>query len=1144
MPTTLTVRGSGGSSDKPHTPVEAPDSLRSSQYARIIDVLGEGEIVGLVDGLKSIYLDDTPLEDVTGKMNFDGIAVQTRTGTQFQSPVEGFPEVENEIAVAVEVKNDTPLVRSIVNVNINAVRVTIRIPALLHQNDKGDTNGTSVSVAFDVQNDGGGWQSAIVDTITGKTTSGYKREYRIALPSGGPWEVRMRRLTGDSTTASTLQNSTFWDSYTEIIDARLSYPNCALVALQFSAEQFQRLPTRGYHARGLIIKVPSNYDPGTRKYDGVWDGTFKPAWTNNPAWVFYDICTNDRYGLGALLDVSQVDKWGLYSIAQYCDELVPDGFGEVEPRFTIFYFQQSREQAYTLLTSLASVFRAITYWSVGQVVAVQDRPADVIAQFTAANVIEGQFHYSGSSLRARHTVALVTWNDPKQRYQQVVEAVVDDEGVARYGINETEVVAVGCTSRGQAHRFGKWILYSERFETETVSFRAGLDAARVFPGAIIQTLDPYRAGKRFGGRLKDATVDTLTLDAPAKLEPGMSYSVTVVLPSGKLQSRDVAWVGDDTEDVDTLTLASPLDDVPLQWSIWVLAGSELVPETWRVMSVTLADDPGQIDITALAHDSSKFGAVEEGLMLEPKPTTTLTSRPGPVTDLVAQTVLRMLNSAGVSTRITIGWLPPASGAVRYVIAWRRDDENWKSDSTNQPSYDIDDVPIGTFTIRVVAVNALGREGPYAEIEHEVDESATAPDIQNLRLDPDFDDQNCPITWDAMPEAVQYQVCVFDGDDNLLREAWVTINAYMYTYALNLADGGPHRALRFEVVAYTMIGHSANPASLAASNPAPATPQGITVEAGPGQIGVAAQRPSDPDLVGMLVWMGPSADVPLDAAHLVYQGGDNAYMKTGLAPGVSMYFRLAFYDRFGTVGLNISTSVMGTPHATGGLLVVDELPDSPDDVGGEMAVFLNTEDSDRRGLWGWNGEEWIFTHDGANLIANSVTAAQINVEELSAISGNMGTITAGNFTLDALGFIKGGAMSWSAGTGFWQGYDDAKYKWRVGDPTGAGAEWDGTNFTIYGPDGSVTLRSGGSVGGYEDWGDLADSLGKINPTNVSTVIANAAIGAAQIGSIALVGTGNFSVKSANAGARLEMNGEAIKVYDENGVLRVQLGNLEV
>ncbi|MDR2208808.1 MAG: hypothetical protein LBE22_07560 [Azoarcus sp.] len=1138
--------GGGGSSSSYHTPYEAPDSLRSRQYARIIDVIGEGEIVGLVDGLKSIYLDDTPLQNQDGSMNFQGVVVQTRHGTQNQAPVEGFPEVESEIAVAVQVSVNTPVVRSISNINISAVRVTLRVPALFHQNtSNGDITGTSVSIAIDVQNNGGGWQQMIVDTITGKTSSNYKRQYRVALPAGGPWEIRMRRLTEDATT-SDLQNDTYWDSYTEIVDAKLRYSNSALVALQIDAEQFQRIPVRGFHARGLIIKVPSNYDPSTRTYTGVWDGTFKPAYTDNPAWVFYDLCTSDRYGLGAYIEVSQIDKWGLYAIAQYCDELVPDGFGGMEPRFTIFLFKQNREQAFTVLTALASVFRAITYWSVGQVTVVQDRPGDVVAQFTAANVIDGQFHYSGSSARTRHTVALVTWNDPAQRYRQTIEAVIDDEGVERYGVIETEVVAVGCKSRGQAHRFGRWMLYSERSETETISFRAGLDAARVFPGAIIQTHDPYRTGKRFGGRMKEATATVLTLDAPVRLEPGMTYSVTVVMPAGVLQSRDVVWGGGTAEDVDVLTLAMALDDVPLQWSIWVLAGSELVPETWRVLSVTLADDPGQVDITALAHNPGKFGAVEDGLMLEPRPTTTLTSRPGPVTDLVAKTVLRMLNSAGVSTRITVSWMPPESGAVRYVIAWRHDDENWRSDTTTSPTYDIDDVPVGVYTIRVIAVNALGRQGPFVEITHEVDESATAPDVQNLRLDPAFDGPNCPITWDVMPGAVQYQVKVFDTGNNLVREAWVPLNAYTYTYALNLADGGPRRALRIEVVAYTLIGHSANAAILNAANPAPATPAGISAQAGPGQVGISAIRPADEDLVGMIVWMHTSSDVPTTEGYKVYHGADNACMITGLQPGIPVYFRVAFYDRFGTSGLNISSSITATPLATGGIKSVTVLPNSPADIGGDLAVFLDVSDPYKRGLYGWDGTQWQFTRDGDNLIANSVTADKLAVSELSAISANLGTMTAGNFTLDALGFIKGGAASWSAGKGFWQGYDTNDYKWRVGTPGGAGAAWDGTNFTIYAPDGSITLQSGGSVGGggYGSWGDLINDLGQIDTTNVSTIISNAAIGAAQIGSLALVGINNFSVRSALSGARMEMNGQVIKVFDEFGVLRVQLGNLDV
>ncbi|MDR2092270.1 MAG: hypothetical protein LBP58_02985 [Azoarcus sp.] len=1301
--TRQTIRGAGGGSDDDvHVPVESPDSLRSRQYARLIDAVSEGPIGGLVNGLKSVYLNDTPIESPDGTANFTGIVIESRGGTQDQTYLPGFAQVESEIAVAVKVTATNPVVRTLTNINLNAVRVTIRIPALTYQHENGDITGTSVSIAIDLQRNGGGWQQVVADTITGKTTSGYHREYRVALPPGGPWDVRVRRLTADAEKSNT-QNDTYWNSYTEIIDAKLRYPMTALFGLQIDSEQFQQIPTRGYEIYGRIISVPTNYDPATRGYDGVWDGTFKPAWTDNPAWIFYDICTNDRFGLGARLDVNQVDKWALYEIARYCDERVPDGFGGEEPRFTCNLFIQQRRQAYEFITSLASIFRGITYWSAGQITAVQDRPGDVVSQFAPANVIDGQFTYSGSSARARHTVALVTWNDPADMYRQAIEAVIDDEGVARYGIVETEVTAMGCTSRGQAHRLGKWILYSERAETETVSFKAGMDAARIYPGAIIQTLDPHRTGQRMGGRLAAATASALTLDAPVTLRAGDNYTISVVLPSGAIQSRGILWGGEADEDVTDIALASALDDVPQQWSIWVIASQNAVPEMWRTLSVTESDTPGQVEITAISHHPDKFAAVEQGIILEPRPVSTLRTIPGPVTDLQAKTVLTSLNAAGMTTRISLGWTPP-DGAVSFVIAWRRDEDNWHKDTSAHQAYDIDNVPPGTYLIRVIAVNALGREGPAVEITHAVDNSATAPDVQNLRLEPDFIGRDVSLVWDAMPAAVNYRVRVFDegssggvdagdgtvlnllgfdassisaestqsgsylatNDDNpswmtweiaaspvqigsialkaklmqdgtsvaellngaevdyttgdfygnptwvftgividgmlddeaprsfglaqsvgarairirkasgpvgimgeaydsggfivrapgtimaseMLREDWVQIPAYIYGYDKNLTDDGPRRTLKFEVVAYTLLGHSANAATLTASNPPPAAPAGIRVEAGPGQVGVSAIRPTDPDLAGMIVWMSTDPAVPTTDANRVYMGADNANMQFGLQPGVPVYFKLAFYDAFGPTLLNVSNSVSGTPLATGGIKSVTELPASPADVGGDLAVFLDVEDETRRGLWGWDGENWLFTRDGANLVANSVTADQLNVTQLSAISGNLGTMTAGNFTLDAAGFIKGGATSWSAGTGFWQGYDgtvpDGAYKWRVGTPGGAGASWDGTNFTIYGPDGSITLQSGSPISGsgYADWGDLVDKLGPITSANVGTIIPTAAIGAAQIGSLALVGTGNFSVKSGLTGARMEMNGDAIKVYDENNVLRVQMGNLEV
>ncbi|ATE60176.1 TipJ family phage tail tip protein [Thauera sinica] len=1046
----ITIRGAGGGKQKSsaRTPVESPDSLRSRQYARVIDLVSEGEIVGLVDGLKSIYLDDVPLQNGDGSFNFDGVAVQVRSGTQNQTHIEGFPSVESEEAVSAQVLQGSPITRSITNTNADAIRVTLNIPALVNQDAKtGDMTGASVQIAIDVQNNGGGWGQVVLDTIGGKTTTGYYREYRIPLPSGGPWNVRVRRVTADST-SSMLRNETWWSSYTIIADTKLRYPNSALVALQVDAEQFDRIPTRGYHMRGRQIRVPSNYNPTTRAYSGVWDGTFQVAYTNNPAWVFYDIHINDRFGLGEYIDVAQIDKWALYAIAQYCDELVPDGFGGLEPRFTCFLYEQQRAEAYKFISALASVFRGVTYWALGQISAVQDRPALPIAQFTAASVVGGQFSYEGTGGKSRHTVALVTWLDPADRYRQTVESVIDDEAVARYGVIETEVVAVGCTSRGQAHRFGKWLIYSETHETETVTFRAGLDAARIYPGAIIQTLDPFRAGKRYGGRLAAATTSVLTLDAPVTLQPGVTYSVTVVLPSGDLQARAVVWAGSVDTQVTSLALVTALSAEPLPWSIWVLAGSNLVPEQWRVLS-SVESDPGIVEITALQHDPGKFGAVENSIVLEPRPVSSIDSRPGAVVGLMAETAMRMVNAAGMSTRITVSWMPPAAGAVaRYVVAWRRDSENWRQDTVSTTSFDIEDTPVGMYAIRIIAVSALGRQGPAVEILHTVDESAVAPDITGIRLNPSWSGRDCPIAWGPLAGAYQYRVRVFDGATQL-REDWTGLPQYVYTYAANLADGGPRRAVRFEVIGFTLVGQSASPAQISVNNPPPAVPSGIAVEAGPGQVAVSAIRPADPDLRGMIVWMHPDDTVPTIEDNVIYRGGDNAYIQTGLQPGIPMYFKLAFVDEFGESGLNISPSVSGTPLASGGVVRVTALPASPDDVGGELAVFLNVADQAVRGLYGWDGAAWKYTRDGAYLVANSVTADRIAVANLSAISANLGTMMAGNMTLDALGFVRGGQTNYNTGAGFWMGFHAGQYRFSMGNANQDRLTFDALGLAVQG-----------------------------------------------------------------------------------------------
>lgn len=704
------IRGAGGGGGKGgggggRTPVESPDSLRSRQKARVIDLICEGEVEGLVDGLKSVYLNDTPVQNSNGSMNFSGMTMASRNGTQSQDFIPGFPAVESETAVSVLVENASPIVRTISNLNNNAVRVTVSVPRLTYQNpNNGDLSGTSVALAIDVQSDGGGYVTKISDTISGKTTSRYQRAYRIELEGDGPWDVRLRRLSADST-QSNLQNDIYWDSYTEIIDARLSYPNTALIALSIDAERFQSIPSRGYEMKGLKIRIPSNYDPIARTYDGVWDGTFTTAWSNNPPWCFYDMLTSERYGLGAFIAADQVDKWSLYQIAQYCDEMVDDGLGGQEPRFTCNLYLQTQDEAYNVINSMASIFCGLPFWSGGAITAVQDAPSDPVALFTNANTIEdadgNHFNYSGSSLKTRHTVALVSWNDPADRYKQKIEYVADEEGIARYGVVQTQVVAIGCTSRGQAHRYGRRILFAERMETEVVSFSTGLDGLVVAPGDIVQTNDPVRAGARMGGRIISASCDELTLDAAVTLSADQAYTLWAVLPDGAVQSRAVTTA---PGEVDVLQVSPAFSDAPQAMAMWVLSATNLVPESWRITSIAETDGT-QASITALAYRSDKYDAIENGIVLEPLPTSTLDTAPNTPTDLSISESLYLVTSAVVGTRITVSWL---GAAAYYELQYRRLEGNWSVISTSGTSVDIQPVEPGYYEFTLTAVNAIGR----------------------------------------------------------------------------------------------------------------------------------------------------------------------------------------------------------------------------------------------------------------------------------------------------------------------------------------------------------------------------------------------------------------------------------------------------
>lgn len=701
---------SGGGSGS--TPVEQPNSLHSRDSVVVLDALCEGEIAGLVNGLQSVYLNDTPVQNANGSYNFLNLHLNSSNGTQIGAPasfISAVPDTRSEVLVSTRVMAAIPVVRRISDLNVNAVDVRLATPGMVQADTGGNQNPTSISFTIEINTNGGGYQVVINDAFSGKTTSRYDRTYRLPLTGTGPWDIRVTRLTADST-SSLLQNELWFDALTAIINQKLSYPNTALIAIAADARAFQSIPTRAYEIKGLIVRVPTNYDPVARTYTGLWDGTFKLAWTNNPAWCFYDLLTNSRYGLGNYLSASAIDKWGLYTIAQYCDVLVPNGFGGTEPRFTLNCYLSTRAEAFTVINQLASAFRGMVYWASGAISAVQDAPSDPVALFTRANVIDGAFNYSGASRKAMHTVALVQWNDPANKYLPAVEYVEDSAAIALYGVLETQVVAAGCTSRGQAHRLGQWILYSEKLEQEVITFKSSMDSAYVRPGNIIKVQDSHRAGKRFSGRLAGtgSTITSLALDAPVLIEAGKTYSVSVVLPDGTIGNATVTNAAGQTTNL-TLSLATALLVVPLPNSLWVLTASDLSPTLWRVLGVA-ESAKNEYSITALAHNPSKFNAIEQGTSLQNPNTISLPSTPSaPLNIVLTENVV--INVGVALSRLNIGW-DKVQYATKYSVSWRSVPGNFvELPTTSVANIDVMNVPLGAIEVRVAAINSLGMMGP-------------------------------------------------------------------------------------------------------------------------------------------------------------------------------------------------------------------------------------------------------------------------------------------------------------------------------------------------------------------------------------------------------------------------------------------------
>ncbi|HAH0922862.1 TPA: host specificity protein J [Escherichia coli] len=698
MATSTPIRGRKGGSSSSRTPTEQPDDLQSVAKAKILVALGEGEFAGQLTA-KDIYLDGTPLENADGSQNFSGVAWEFRPGTQAQKYIQGIPGTENEISVGTEVSSTTGWTHTFTNTQLSAVRLRLKWPSLFKQEDDGDLVGYSINYAIDLQTDGGTWQTVLNTSVTGKTTSGYERSHRIDLPqAGSTWTVRLRKLTADANSAKIGDTMTL-QSYTEVIDAKLRYPNTALLYIEFDSSQFNgSIPQISCEPRGRVIRVPDTYDPETRTYSGTWTGAFKWAWTDNPAWIFYDLVVSDRFGLGNRLTAANIDKWTLYQVAQYCDQPVPDGKGGsgTEPRYTCNVYVQERNDAYTVLRDFAAIFRGMTYWGGDQIVALADMPRDVDYSYTRANVVNGRFTYSGSTTKTRYTTALVSWSDPGNAYADAMEPVFEQDLVARFGTNQLEMTAIGCTRQSEANRKGRWGILTNN-KDRIVSFDVGLDGKIPQPGYIIAVADELLSGKVMGGRMSAVNGRVITLDRDSAAAPGSRLMVN--LPSGASQSRTIQSVNGRA-----VTVTTAYSETPAVESVWIVESEELYAQQYRVISVTDNND-GTYSIAGALHDPDKYARIDTGAIIDQRPISVIPpGNQSPPANIAISSFSVVQQNISVET-MRVSW-DQAKNAIAYEAQWRRNDGNWVNvPRSSTTSFDVPGIYAGRYLVRVRAINA-------------------------------------------------------------------------------------------------------------------------------------------------------------------------------------------------------------------------------------------------------------------------------------------------------------------------------------------------------------------------------------------------------------------------------------------------------
>ena len=741
-------KGGGGG----HTPVEVKETSRSKQLVKIVEVISDGEIEGLADGMKSVYFDNTPVQNKDGSYNFNNVQLEGRVGSQVQDVIAGFNTSEKEVSVGTQVRKNLPITRTVTDSKVSRLRLTIGVQSLFSQAENGDTSGTTVELVITI-----GSQSYPV-SISGKYSSQYLQQHTFDNLPPVPFTVKVERKTEDSK-SQRLQNNTVWSSYTEIIDTEFTYPNTALIGVKFDSEYFSNIPARTYDLLGLRVKVPSNYDTRTRKYTGMWDGTFKTDWTDNPAWILYDVVTSKRYGLGNRLGEFGADKWTLYQVSQYCDQLVPDGFGGQEPRFTCNAWLTEQRSAYDVINDICSIFRSMPVWNGQQLTVVMDRPLDPVWTYTSANVEKGEFNYTFSAKKARHNAIQVEYADKDNGYEKAIEYVSDDESIRKNGLNVKKITAFGCTSRGQAHRTGLWLLQTEKLETKTVTFTVGAEGLMHVPGDIIKVADTYYAGTNVGGRVLSVNSKKVTLDREISVN-GNSYFSYI---NAQAKHQDIKIVSVNGAEI-------TLDQEPAGlevYGIWSLSTQQVASQLFKAISVK-EETKGKYTITALQHEPQKEAIVDNGAKFEPKATSILS------VPQVSNIGVTVNSDGGVSFA---GDVTGGNGVIKYDFRIYKDGALYDIRlSQTSPNLNLDSLENGEYSVLIQVKNEKGQVLSERTQTFVIDKP---PAPTGVRVTGGLG--NITIEWDWINDTTATEIFVSETDNIKTATRLTKVTARMYTH---------------------------------------------------------------------------------------------------------------------------------------------------------------------------------------------------------------------------------------------------------------------------------------------------------------------------------------------------------------------------